>query len=219
MDLDDLKATWAAHGAALEQNLAINQRLLRAQQVGTARRSLAPYARWRALEVVTGGLAVLAIGSVLARHPDELRYLVVGGALLAFAIAMTAACVRLLAASLRLDLAGPVASSQRALEELARTEYRVTKWALLGGVAVWLPAVLVLIEALTGAPLLGRVELAWLAANLGFGGLVFAVGQHLARRHVEQAPRAQRIVEVLSGRPLRRASAHLAELAAFERAE
>ncbi len=60
----------------------------------------------------------------------------------------------------------------------------------------------------------------WLGANLAFGILVLALGQALSRRYVERAdlsPPARRVVDAVSGRALRLAAGHLAELASFER--
>lgn len=69
---------------------------------------------------------------------------------------------------------------------------------------------------------LGRVDLAWLVANLGFGLGVLVAGRALSRRYVERpdlAPWARRLVDAGSGRGLRVAARHLAELARFERDE
>lgn len=218
MDLDDLKTAWAAHTATLERSVAINERLLRETFATKTRRALAPYAVARALEVLCGlAFVVLAVPCVVA-HAANARYLVAGGGTCLFVAALTALCGYLLVQSQRLDLEGPVTTSQRALAHLQLVEYRATKWAVLGGVVVWLPALLLLFEALTGTPALALVDLAWLVSNLAFGLVVLAIGLVWARRSVEHAgrsPRAQRIIEALSGRSLRRASTHLAELARF----
>src|SRR6185503_19372215 len=125
-------------------------------------------------------------------------------------VALTALHVVLLVRVLRLDHSAPVTDLQRDVERTRLVEYRALKWALLGGCLFWLPVPLVLIEALTGAPLLARVDLAWLLANLGVGAVILVVGQVLSRRYVERAdlgPRARRVVEAVSGRGLRNAAA------------
>jgi hypothetical protein len=219
MQLDDLKEAWAAHGARLERSLAIDERLLREMLLRKVRFALAPYALWRAIEVALGGIATWAIVRVLTGHLDEPRYLVVTGALAVFAVALTALHAYLLVGVLQLDYAGPVTALQRDVERIRLAEYRALKWALLGGCLFWLPVPIVLLEALTGAELLARVQLSWLAANLAVGLALLAAGQMLSRRYVERpglGPRARRIVEALSGRGLRSAAGHLAELARFE---
>jgi hypothetical protein len=220
MELDDFKAAWTAHGALLERSVAIHERMLREVMLGKVRVRLVPYAAWRALEVGLGVAVLVAVVSVLAAHLGEPRYVVVAGGLAAFVVAITALSAQVLVHSLQLDYGGPVTAIQRALERVRRAEYRATKWALLGGIAAWLPAGLVLFEALTGVDALARVDLAWLVANLGFGVVVLALGQALSQRYVERtdlSPRARRVVDALSGRALRAATRHLAELARFER--
>ncbi len=222
MELDSLKHVWAAHGAALARSVAINERLLRETLLDKVRSSLAPFVVGRVLEIVLGAVAVLLIGSVLAAHATEPRYLVAGGASLAFAVGVTAHAVALLVASTRLAYDQPVTAIQRAVEHARWLEYRATKWALLGGVVVWLPILLVGYEALTGVAVLARVDLAWLIANLGFGLVVLVLGQSWSKRHAERTdlgPFARRLVDAASGRPLRVAARHLAELARFERDE
>ena len=109
---------------------------------------------------------------------------------------------------------------QRDLRQLQFAEFRALEWALFGGVVVWLPALLALFEAVTGVAALGRVDLAWLVANLAFGVVVLVAGTALSRRYVEHptaGPRARRFLDAVSGRALRRAADQLAELARFER--
>jgi hypothetical protein len=222
MQLDDLKEAWAAHGAALERSLAINERLLREAMLGKVRSRLAPYLLWRVLEVGLGVAGLLLVGPVLAAHVGEPRYLVAGGALLAFIAGLTAVCAYLLVRTAQLDYDGPVTGIQRAVEHIKLGEYRVTKWAVLGGVVIWLPAALVLLEAITGVPALALVDLPWLLANLAVGVVVLVLGQVWSKRYVERpglGPRARRVIDALSGRSLRAVAGHLAELSRFERDE
>jgi len=222
MQLDDLKEAWAGHGAMLERSLAIDERLLREVLLGKVRFALAPYVLWRALEVALGIAALVVVMPVLAAHVAEPRYAVVAGALAVFAAGITALCVYLLVKSLKLDYGGPVTAIQRDVERIRLVEYRALKWAVLGGVVAWLPAALVVFEALSGVDALARIDLAWLIANLLFGLAVLGLGHVLSRRYVERSdlgPRARRLVEALSGRALRSAAGHLAELARFEREE
>jgi hypothetical protein len=222
MDLDDLKRAWTAHGALLERSVAINERLLRETMLRKARVAMAPFVAWRVLEVVLGVVALGLFAPVLAAHVDEPRYLVVAGALVAGTVAITAVYAHLLVASLRLDHGGPVVAIQRDVEHIALGEYRATKWALLGGVLLWLPAALVGYEAITGVDALARADLAWLVANLAFGIAVLVVGHLASRRYVERpdlGPRARRVADALSGRSLRAVASHLAEIERFGRAE
>lgn len=222
MQLDDMKEAWAAHSKTLERSLAIDERILREVMLRKARFALAPYVLWRALEVALGIAAMLAVVPVLVAHVAEPRYVVVAGALAVFTIGITAMCAYLLVNCLQVDYDGPVTTIQRDVERIKLVEYRAFKWALLGGVMLWLPALLVPFEALTGVDALARVDLPWLALNLIFGLVVLALGQALSRKYVERpdlSPWARRVIDAVSGRGLRSVAGHLAELARFEREE
>lgn len=219
-ELHDLREAWARHGALLERSLAIDERLLRETLLHKVRFALLPYVVARALEVILGLAVVLAAVSVVAAHGGELRYLVVGGALAIFAAGMTALCASLLVSVLRIDHGGPVTAIQRSVERIRVVEFVCFKWALLGGTLLWLPALLVPFEALTGVDALARVDILHLAANLVVGLVILGVGQALSKRFLERddlGPRARRCLDALTGRSLRVARSHLAELAAFER--
>ncbi len=223
MQFDDLKEAWAAHGTMLERSPAIDQRLLREVLLRKVRFALAPYVLWRALEVALGITMLIVVMSVLAAHVTEPRYAIVGGALAVLTGVLTALCAYLLVNSLKVDYGGPVMEIQREVEHIRLAEYRALKWAVLGGVIAWLPAALVLFEALTGVDAPARIDLAWLIANLVLGlAFLAALGHLLSRTYVERpdlGPRARRLVDALSGRALRSAAGHLAELARFEREE
>ena len=162
--------------------------------------------------------AAVATAVLLARHAAEPRYLLAGGATLVYLAGLCAASVALLVRASRLDLGGPIATVQRDLAALQRAEYRSTLWAVLAGVITWLPAVLLLFEAVTGVDALARVDLAYLASNLLFGVAALALGVGWSRRYVEREdapPWARRLIAAMSGRGLRVANARLAEVAAF----
>lgn len=220
MQLDDLQRAWAAHGALLDKNVRIHERLLREVMLGKVKSTLAPYVLWRVLEIMFGFAVIVLVGGVLPSHLDAPRYLALGGMVLAFAVAVTAKTAWLANRTQRLDYSRPVAAIQTEVERLKLLEYRTFKWALLGGIVLWLPAALLLFEALCGVDALARAPLPWLAGNVVFGLAVLALGQWLSRRHVERtdlAPWARRLVDSLSGRRLETVRGHLAELAAFTR--
>jgi hypothetical protein len=222
MQIDDLKHLWAAHGANLERSLAINERLLQETLFRKVRAALAPFIMWRALEVAIGIAMIVAVMPVLAAHVAVPRYAIVAGGLAVLTAWVTALCAYVLVQSITLDYGDPVMTLQRNVERIRLAEYRALKWAVLGGVVAWLPAALVLFEALTGIDALARVGLGWLIANLVFGLVCLALGHALSRRYVERSdlgPRAQRLLEALSGRGVRSAAEHLADLARFERKE
>lgn len=217
-ELDELKAAWAGHSAALQRSLVIDERLLQDLFVRKARAAMLPHIAWRVIELICGVAFVLATAPVVFAHAADLRYLVLGGTTVALAVAMTAWTAMLVVRGARLDADAPVANLQQEILRLQSAEYRVFTWALLGGVAAWLPALLLVLEAATGVEAIARVDGPWLVANWALGLVALGLGRVWSRRYVERADRspwAGRLIESLSGRGLQRAGARLRELETF----
>jgi hypothetical protein len=212
------QADWNELSARCERSAALGELALRRATTESVQSRLTSWRRGRLLEQFVGVLALVATGAIVAEHVGEVRYLVAGAALAAFCIAVVIAAIRLQVQAAEVDLAGPIASSQRALECLHLAEFRTARLWLLGGVVVWLPALLLGFEAVTGAPVLPQVDFAWFAANLGFGVVALVVGRAWSRRVVAPErchPWAGRLVELLTGQPLQVARQRLRELAEF----
>jgi len=220
MQLDDMKAAWATQGAQIDRLLDVNEQLLRDVTMRKVRSSLIPYLLWRAVEVAVGAAMTVLSGMVLSRHIEDVLYVTIVGAMFLFAVFMTATTLRLMVRALYLDHGEQVSDMQHAVAKLKLAEFHTLKWALLGGVVLWLPAILVLIEALVGADVLSQVPLAWLLANVAFGLAVLVLGQYLAKKYVdtkERAPWQQRFLDYASGRQLTAIGRHIDELSAFSR--
>jgi len=218
MQLDDLQRTWAQHSALLQQSIALDERILRELLVRKARFALAPYALGRAVEVALGVGALGLVARVLGRAPLDLVTLAILGSILLYFVGIVATSGTLLVRALQLDHAAPVTALQRHVERMTRIEYAAFQWALLGGVVLWVPIPVVLLEAISGAPLLARLDGGWLAANLLVGALLAVAVRWWARAFVERPdarPWARRFRAGLSPRSLRRATEHLDELARF----
>ncbi len=172
----------------------------------------------RLLEVVLGATLLGVVLSTLPARLAAPRSLLVSVVVAGLVAWITAQCAVLFFRALRLDWSAPVVELQRAVERLRLAEYRAFKWALLGGVVLWLPLPVVLLDAFTGGRLLERLDLGWLAANVAFGAAVLGGLHGWSRRHVERAGRsrcAERLLVALSSRHVRRTADRLAELEQF----
>jgi hypothetical protein len=220
MELDELKSAWKTHGTLLERSLAIDERLLREVVARKVRFALAPFVLWRVLEIALGVAALTAIVPLLAAHLHETRYLLVAGSLGVYLAVVALYSMTQLVHALRIDLTGPVTTIQGDVERLKLLEYRSFRWALLCGIIVWLPALMVPFEIVTGVEVIARCDFGWLAANVLVGIALLALGFWWSKRDVDRAissPFALRVVDALSGSGLRRANRHLEDLAHFVR--
>jgi hypothetical protein len=208
VELDDLKPLWAA----LDKSLVIQERLLRETLLRKVRFAQVPYVLGRVLEIAFCVALLLAFAPVIARHVSELRYLLIGVPMVALTLAITAVGCHSLSL-VGLDYGGPVAQLQARVARLKRLEYQAFAWALFGGTVFWLPAFLIVFEAVTGYPALANVDLAWLIGNLAVGLALLACGLVLAKRFATNS----RVVDAVTGRSLRRVEQYLDELAQFQR--
>lgn len=208
MELDDLESAWASLEAS---NVAV----LRELKLDRARSALVPSQLARVVELVLGISALLLCVPVVGSHLASWRYLAFGVPSVVYMAVATGHSAYLLVRMRQLSFDGALLSIQREVAELRRVELRATLVALLGGVILWLPVGLLLFEAVSGAPLLGAVDLAWLVANIAFGVVVLAVARVFARRLTPDGPRTRRIVDALTGRGFRAVESSLAQLGQF----
>ncbi len=221
MQNDELEAVWKRHGAMLERSLAIDERILSELLMKKVRRTLTPYALFRALEVVCGVVALVVFAPIVFRHRAEPVYLVLGGSVLLHATGFVAFAFDLLRRSLRIDYGGSVTAIQGEVERLRLVESRSFLWAILGGVATWHTTALLVFEALSGADVLARVAResgVWLWANVGVGLALLWCGRLWSKRYLERTdgpPWARRVMDALTGRAILRARLRLDDLARF----
>jgi hypothetical protein len=232
MELDDLKAAWSKQGqraasdagADASTDASTDTARLVARARGRVARPLLGHGLFRLGETLIGVAALAVVLPVLVERGGDLRVLVCAGLVVLYALVLTILCAHSCVASLTTRPSDPVLAVQRDLDRLMFVDFAAMQWAVLGGCVVWLPAPLVLLEGLFGAPVLDQVDPSWLAANIAVG-LVLALVLHLvARRFARRlsgrgdAP-VPRIVEALAGRGLVRAAQRLREVRAFQRGD
>jgi hypothetical protein len=212
------QVAWSELTARCERNAALAEQAWRRATTDALHGQLATWRRWRWLEQAVGIATVVMAVSVVLGHAGELRYLAAGATVFAFGLAVVIAAIGLLVRAAAIDLAGDVVASQRGIEVLLLAEFRNARLWLLGGVVVWLPTLLLVVEALTGTPALRHVHFPWFAANLTFGAFLLILGRAWSRRIVEperRHPWSRQLVDLLTGRPLQEARERLREIAEF----
>jgi hypothetical protein len=215
MQLDDLKRIWDGRSAAIAAGAAAPGNGVD-RRVARPRPALARYVFRRGIEAACGSLAAVAVVVVVWRQRTEPIYLLAGGGALLYLLAWTVVALVLAAAAQAIDFGERVTDVQLRLARLQLRECRATQWAVLFGVVLWLPLLLLVLEAMVDAPLLAAIDRAWLVANVAFGIVVLWLGGRWARcLGVEpQSPRARWLFELLGDRALARARRELAELQA-----
>lgn len=218
MTLDELQSAWREQSTRLSQRITVDETLLKSRLLRGIRWRLWSLFGVCCLELLFAALLLVGTLRVLASHLREPFYLVVGILLTVVLTGGIALVANVLLQTARLDFTGSIPLIQRQVERTRLAELQALRWTLLGGVMVWLPLGLFLVESVTGAPVLPRVAPAWLLANLGFGAVVVVAGSVLTRgwSHRESLSGWRALVaDALSSHLTREARARLDELRRF----
>jgi hypothetical protein len=220
MNLDDLRAEWAARDQALAQGPALDRQRLLQTLRQQAERESRRMGWFDIYEWVAGSLALVLLTAFLWQHGRD-------PLLAAMALLMMGWCGVFLRLNLgrrraqrELDWSLPVLALQQRFEQLRLQRLRLLKWAFLVGQVVWyIPFLVVFVKGLTGVNLIETVP-HFVLSNL-LGGLLFiplAIG--LARVlpvRWWQGPRLRGFADQLAGRDIVATRRYLEQLVAFER--
>lgn len=218
MEPSDLTAIWTDHSQRLDRSARLDDRLVADLAARRARSRLLPSLPLRAAEATLAIALATVLLPVVTAHAEAARYALAGWLTLPWLAGFAAHALWQGLLALRIDAAAPVATTQAALLRLRRLELAALRWAVLGGVCAWLPLLALGAEAATGAAVLEHLPAPWLYANLGLGLCLWAASPALGRWLEARAtvhPPAQRLLDALTSRGLRRAAAHVDELARF----
>jgi hypothetical protein len=222
MELDDLKRRWEDLDGKLDASLRLNARLLAGGTLGKAETAMRRLARWLGIELLVDLVAALWLGSFLAEHAAQVRFLLPALVLDLGVIGLLIAAVRQLVAIHRLDWSAPVVAIQQRLESLRVERLATTRITLLLSPLLWTPLLIVGLESLLGVNAYELFSGAWLLANLLFGLAVIPIAIWASRSYadrLERSPLVRRLMRDLAGHNLNAASASLEELARFESEE
>ena len=127
-------------------------------------------------------LVALWLGTFLAAHFSEPRFLVPAAALHVGVIAFVIATVQQLQAVSRVDFESAGVVIQQRLEKLCVWRVRTTVWTLLLAALLWMPLLIVSLKSLFDVDFSASLGRAWIFANLLFGVFVIAAAIWLSRR-------------------------------------
>jgi hypothetical protein len=220
MELQDLKDRWNEYDRKLDANLRLNTRVLREVGLDRVGSSLRRLTRLIVFELLMGLVATLALGSFIADHLGEMRFLVPAAALDVFVIYFIGWSIRQWVALGSVDYGEPVVEIQRRLELLKIDRIRMTKWVFLLSPLLWTPLLIVSAEGLAGLDAYAVFDRAWLVANFVFGLAVIPLMLWLSKRYADRlrgSSLARRVVDALADRSLNEATGFLGTLSSFER--
>lgn len=225
MEFDDLKQQWQAHDRSLETLLRLRRPAIR-NNLNRTYRKLRWSSRWAVFwavaELGVGVAVLLSLGSFIADHIGELHLAVPAIGLHLFVIACLVILGRQLYWIHAIDYQRPILEIQQRLERLRIERLRALQLVWLLAPLLWIPMLIVGIEALTGIDVSGALPRIWLWVNLllGLAWIPFAWwGSRLLARRCQGSPLAQRTARGIAGADLIAAREFLQELERFEAPE
>lgn len=220
MELQDLKDRWNDYDRKLDANLRLNTRVLREFGLNRVGSSLRRLTRLIVFELLMGLLAAVLLGSFIADHLGEVRFLAPAVALDLFVLYFIGWAIRQWVALNSLDYGEPIVEIQRKLELLRIDRIRMTKWVFLLSPLLWIPLLIVGVEGFLGLDAYAILDTAWLAANFLFGLAVIALALWVSKRYSDRlqgSPLARRLTDALADRSLNEAAGFLGTLSSFEK--
>ena len=147
------------------------------------------------------------------------QYAIPGIMLNLYAIVLFGGLLRQFVAARSLNYSQPLTEVQTELEKLRVFRIHTTQWAVFVGVALWAPALIVVIKGVLDVDPYQFLNLPWLIANIAFGLAMIPLFYWISRRmseRVSQSPFLQQVMRDLAGRSLADAATSLSEVAAFQ---
>jgi hypothetical protein len=222
MELDDLKRRLNEQDRKLDAALRLNTRSLQPSVLGKAETSLRGLSRNLWFELLVNLLAAFWLGSFLAAHILEPRFLVPAAALHLCVIALLAAGVRQLVALKAIDYSEPVVVIQKRLESLRVERIRAVTLTFLLAPLLWTPLMIVALKGLFGVDAYAALGAPFLIANLALGLLLIPLAVWISKRYearMKRSPLVQGLMRNLAGRSLASAAAFVRSISEFEQDE
>lgn len=207
---DDLQGLWRQDVSAAQADMG--ERLRQAVLPALVERRLEP-GPW---SIAFSLFSIALLGAYCVQQWGAWRYLMPGAALWLWCVAMLVASLRTKAALAGLDYARPVLELQRELATFRAQRLRQLRWGFVTGQVLWVvPFCVVLLRALTGAPLLEGATLDFVLKGMAWTAAAIPV-QWLAWRALRRVWRGEhalaRLGDALAGDDLASIKALLTRL-------
>lgn len=222
MTLDDLKAQWEKRDAALSHSLHMNTALLREALIDTRRATIRNRAEMGPFGIAIWVLTLILMGSFIASHWGEWRFVVPAAVIHVWTIVMGAIGFHQRAELNAIDYSAAPTLVQQRLAAIRARRARIVQWAFLTGQIVWwIPFFIVFMKGALNVDLYALSDFMrmFLAVNVAIGLALIPIAL-LAARYLStrlQGNSAWRsFIDSVAGRDLTEARALAERLAKFE---
>jgi serine/threonine-protein kinase len=219
MEMETLKAQWAAYDQKLEAGLQMNRALLREAVLNKSRSALQRLTRGVVIELFIDLAILILLGQFIAGHVGKLEFLLPALVLHVFVIVQVGFDGYQWAMLASLDFSAPIPDVQKKIARLKVQRIQVTKWSLWLAPLLWVPMLMVALKGLFGIDAYAVLSARWLVVNVLFGAAVIPLMIWLSRRYagrMSRSSRFQRLMDDFAGHDLKRATVFLDEVSRLE---
>jgi serine/threonine-protein kinase len=220
MEMETLKAQWAAYDQKLEASLQMNRALLRESVLNKSRSALQRMTRGVVIELFIGIVILILLSQFIAGHVSKLHYLLPALVLHVFVIVQVAFDGYQWSTLGSLDFDAPVPDVQKKIARLRVQRIQVTKWSLWLAPLLWVPMLIVALKGLLGIDAYAVLSARWLVVNVLFGMGVILLMIWLSRRYagrINRSTRFQRLMDDFAGHDLNQAAIFLDDVSHLEK--
>ncbi|MGQ0801121.1 MAG: hypothetical protein ACT4NL_13570 [Pseudomarimonas sp.] len=171
LDLEALRGRWKESQQPVTAALTLDRAAVAKALAGRTTRAFRRHSFWLLPQIVMAAAALAGLLWFTLNHWQDSIYLLAGAAFTVIAAAELIVDAWQWRVLSTLDFSKPTLMVQDTLARLRARRLAVTKWIMLSSVLLWLPAIAVLLKALTGVDLLRRLDSSVVLINLLIGVL------------------------------------------------
>jgi hypothetical protein len=215
MELDDFRQAWQSLDLRLEQQQGISLQLFKDGKLDKTRRGLRPLKLGQGVQILVGAMLMLLAAPFWVQHRDTPHLLIYGLLVHGYGLMSILFAARTLYLINRVDYAAPVLAIQKQLGELRAWCIRGSLWFGAVWCLFWIPLLLLFFYWLGADVWVGAPLVVYALIASGFACLGLACGLLRWSRHSRRSRLAKYLEDSFAGFSIRRAQAHLDEVARF----
>ena len=218
MEIEQLKSAWEAYDKKLDQQLRLNQRILREMKLDKVRSGLRGLIIKQTVSVVFIFIIIAALYGFIINHFSATAPTISAAILMVFAIILLVGIIGQISLASTVDYSRPILIIQQQLEQIKLHNLRFFQLTMLSG-PFYMAYIFLGLKIISGIDFYQVADARWLQANVLFSiGMLIAV-LWFNREISRKPPRyrwARKLVEIMGGKEVISGMRFLRELKEFE---
>ncbi len=225
MDLKDLKNIWQSHDKKLDENIRLNNEILKKMNLDKTHHEVQRFSVTPYLGLIVGLLTLLYLGGFIYHHAGMLRFLIPAGLIASFALFQLLFSIYQTSMLRTINYEAPVTGIQKKLMSLSVSRIRYLTITRFAYPLLWLPVLIVALQGIWGIDFYDELNWQWFTIQISLGAAFSIFGIWLSFAYALnkiRSPFLHKLLENIAtyditGQNLITAAGYLAEIKAFEK--